>query len=285
MRYNSGASYADCYPGAVMKGITYLILILLLYGLGIILLMWSVLIFFYQYIVAFGMADEVLSAFLNPRILSALWISITSSVATACLSIIFGVPLAYLFAVKDFRMKPILETLTIDVPQTFPPVAEGIILLLMLGPDSPFHINIAFTYYALVVAKFFVCAPFVIAFTTRKFREVQESGFDITARTLGAYELQVFSTIYVPLALNDILAGAALSWARAMGELGAGLIFATVIPFKTEDIPMYIATNSSATASALAATILGTTASIIALLSFKTITPGSGLWKALFYRV
>ncbi len=268
-----------------MKGIVNWILVGVLYALGVLLLMWSVFIFFYQYFAAMSMAPEVLKAFMSPRILSALWISLTSSVATACLSILFGVPLAYLFAVKNFKMKPILETLTIDVPQTFPPVAEGIILLLMLGPSSPFNINLAYTFSALVIAKFFVCAPFVIAFTTRKFREVQETGLDITARTLGAHELQVFSTIYVPLAVNDIIAGASLSWARAMGELGAGLIFATVIPFKTEDIPMYIATNSSATASALAATILGTTASIIALLSFKTITPGSGLWKALFYKV
>jgi ABC-type sulfate transport system permease component len=261
------------------------LLMLILYGLGIILLFWSVFMFFYQYIAAIGMSGEVAKAFMNPRILSALWISLTSSFATAFLAILFGVPLAYVFAIKKFRGKTILETLTIDVPQTFPPVAEGIILLLMLGPESPFHVNIAYTYLALIFAKFFVSAPFVIAFTTRKFREVQETGLDVTAKTLGANEFQVFCTIFVPMAFKDIIAGSSLCWARAMGELGGSLIFAGVIPFKTEDIPTFIATNSAATAPALAATILVTTASIIALLSFKKITPGSGLWKVFFYRI
>lgn len=268
-----------------MKQKIQLILMIILYSLGIILLTWSILIFFYQYIAAFSMSSEVLKAFLNPRILSSLWISLTSAVATALLSILFGVPLAYFFAIKKFKGKTILETLTIDVPQTFPPVAEGIILLLMLGPNSPFHINIAYTYLALILAKFFVSAPFVIAFTTRKFREVQETGLDITAKTLGANEFQTFWTIFIPLAFKDIIAGTSLCWARAMGELGGSLIFAAVIPFKTEDIPTFIATNSSATAPALAATILVTTASIIALLSFKKITPGSGIWKVFFYEI
>lgn len=268
-----------------MQRITQSLLMLVLYAFGILLLFWSVFIFFYQYIAVFGISQEVLPVFISPRILSALWISLTSSFLTAFLAVLFGVPLAYLFAIKKFKGKTILETLTIDVPQTFPPVAEGIILLLMLGPDSPFHVNIAYTYLSLIVAKFFVSAPFVIAFTARKFREVQETGLDITAKTLGANEFQVFWTIFVPLAFKDIIAGASLCWARAMGELGGSLIFSGVIPFTTEDIPTFIATNSAATASALAATILVTTASLIALLSFKTITPGSGLWKVFFYRI
>lgn len=261
------------------------VLMFILYALGIILLTWSLFIFFYQYIAALGMPHKVLGSFTNPRILSALWISFTTAIATALLSILFGVPLAYLFAAKKFKGKKLLETLTIDVPQTFPPIAEGIILLLMLGPDSPFHINIAHTYVSLIIAKCFVSAPFVIAFSTRKFREIQETGLDVTAKTLGANEFQVFWTILVPLAFKDIIAGTSLCWARAMGELGGSLLFAGVIPFKTEVIPTFIATNSSATAPAIAATILVTTASIIALLSFKTISPGGKLWQAFFYEV
>ncbi len=257
---------------------------LMLYALGIILLTWSMFIFFYQYIVAFGMGSEVLRAFVSPYILSALWISLTTAIATAFLSIMFGVPLAYLFAMKKFIGKSLLETLTIDAPQTFPPIAEGIILLLMLGPDSPFHIDISYTYFALILAKFFISAPFVIAFTARKFGEIQEAGLVVTAKTLGASEFQIFWTILVPLSFKDIVAGASLCWARAMGELGGSLLFAGVIPFKTEIIPTFIARNSSATASAIAATILVTTASIIALLSFKTISPGSKLWHAFFYK-
>ncbi len=265
-----------------MKSATQWIFLSILYALGTMLLAWSLGIFFYQYIAAAGIADSVFAALSNPNILSALWISITSSFATAFLSILFGVPLAYLFAVKNIPGQTFIETLTIDVPQTFPPVAEGIILFLMLGPKSPFHINLSYTYSAVVLSKFFVCAPFVIAFTMRKFREIQTTGLDLTAKTLGANEVQVFWTILVPLAYKDIIAGTSLAWARGMGELGASLIFAGIIPFKTEDIPLYIAVNSSATAPALAATILVTTASIMALLAFKAITRGNTLWKGLF---
>ena len=268
-----------------MKKSTHYISMLLLYALGIILLLWSMFVFLYQYIVALTMPGSVLHALTNPRIISALWISLASSFATVFLAIIFGVPLAYLFAVKNVRGKVILETLTIDVPQTFPPIAEGIILLLMLGPNSPFHINIAYTFTSLVIAKFFVSAPFVIAFTTRKFRETQETGLDTVAKTLGANEFQVFRTIFLPMAFKDIVAGSSLCWARAMGELGGSLIFSGVIPYKTEDIPTFIATMSAETSLALAATILVTTASLVALLSFKKITPGGGLWKVFFYRI
>ncbi len=255
---------------------------IILYALGSLLLAWFLIIFFYQYIIAIQKIDKILPVFANPRILSALWISVSSSCITALLSIFFGVPLAYIFAVKNIRYKSLLETLMIDVPQTFPPVAEGIILFMMLGPDSPFGINIAYTYLAIVLAKTFVCTPFVVSFAARKFRETQTTGADITAKTLGASESQVFWTIFVPIAFKDIIAGTALCWARGMGELGGSLIFAGIIPFKTEDIPTFIAVNSSALIPALAATILATTASLLALLSFKAFTKERTTWKGFF---
>jgi molybdate transport system permease protein len=257
----------------------------IVYTLACTILIWTLFIFLYQYIAGFGIAKSVLAAFKNPRILMALWLSITSACVTTIIAIIFGVPLAYFFAIKEFRGKVLLATLTIDVPQTFPPIAEGIILLLMLGPQSPFKINIAYTFMALVIAKLYVCAPFVIALSLRRFKEIQESGIDLTAQSLGATPFQVFRTVFIPMAYKDTMAGVALCWARAMGELGGSLIFAGIIPFKTEDIPTFISVMSSDTASALAATMLVTTASILALLFFKVITSGSGLWKALFYKI
>ncbi len=259
-----------------------LLLMLLLYALGFTLLGWSIFIFFYQYIAILGHSHEVLRSFVNPEILAAAWLSISSSCITVLISIIFGVPLAYIFAMKNFKGKEFLETLIVDVPQTFPPVAEGIILLLMLGPNSPFNINIAYTYTALIFAKLFVSAPFIIAFSVRKFREIQESGLDLIARTLGANEIQLLLTLFLPLAAKDIASATSLCWARAMGELGGGLIFAGIIPYKTEDISTYIATHSKETAPALAATILVTTASLIALLIFKRFTHGRKPWKGFY---
>lgn len=236
-------------------------------------LAWLIFTFLYQYILALGSWKELWHAMQDSIILSALWLSFASSVVTVIFGVIFGVCTGYLFAVKNFRGKALLEVLSIDVPQTFPPVAEGMIYLLMLGPQSPFNINIAYTFTALVVAKIYICTPFVISLSARKFKEIHKSEIGFTARALGATPSQVFRTIFLPLASKDILAGSALCWARAMGEIGGSLIFAGVISYKTETIPSYIVTNaSSLTIGALAATILVTTASALALVAFKVIT-------------
>lgn len=248
-------------------------LIYLLYfisGLTLVFLVGTIL---FQYYLALGSAREVFAAFGDHRILSALWLSIASSVITTIVAVMFGVPLAYVFATKQFRGKVPLETIAVDVPQTFPPVAEGMIFLLMLGPTSPFHVDLTLTFTALVIAKFFIAGPFVVATVARRFREIQKSGIDLIARSLGANPYQVFTTIFIPMALTEIAAGSVLCWSRAMGELGGSLIFAGVVPFKTEVLPTFIALNSTTlTVGALAATILGTTASILALVTFKKIT-------------
>jgi len=174
---------------------------------------------------------------------------------------------------KDFPAKSLIETLAIDVPQTFPPVAEGVIFLMMLGPNSPLHVNLAFTFAALVIAKFFISSPFVVSFTARRFREIRKSGINLTARSLGANPFQVFMTIFLPLSLREIAAGVSLCWSRSMGELGGSLVFAGVIPYQTEIIPTYIAYQvRTFTIETLAATILVTTASTLALVSFKRFT-------------
>ncbi len=244
--------------------------ILVLYFLSTLLIVFAVSTILYQYVAALGSLGEVIKAIGEYRILSALWLSITSSIAATVVALILGIPLAYVFATKDFFWKSMVETLVIDIPQTFPPVAEGIILLLMLGPTSPIGINLAYTFYALVIAKVFIAGPFVVSFVSRKFREIMKSGMNLTARSLGADPFQVFTTIYLPLSVNEIAAGAAMCWARAMGELGGSLIFAGVIVGQTETIPTFVATSSQTLLiPSLAASILVTTASALALFSFK----------------
>lgn len=245
-------------------------LIIIIYLLAAILLLYSITVFLYQYIAALGSLSKVITAFTNERILIALWMSVASSFITLIIAIILGIPLGYVFAMINFKGKSLIETLAVDVPQTFPPVADGIIYLLMLGPHSPFHINLAFTFTALVIAKFFTSAPFVISFTARRFREIKLTNLDLTARSLGATPFQVLFAIFIPQSYKDIGAGASLCWSRAMGELGGSLIFAGAIPFKTETIPTFVATEAhTLTIEALAASIMITTASTLALTSFK----------------
>ena len=241
-----------------------------LYFLGSLIALFSVSVILYQYVAALGSWDAVWQAMGTDRVLSALILSITSSVAATVLAIFLGVPLAYILATRDFALKTVLETFVIDVPQTFPPIAEGIILLLMLGPASPFGVNLAFTFEALILAKLFIAGPFIVSFVSRRFRDIRKSGINLTARSLGADRFQVFTTIYLPLSIYDIAAGSAMCWSRAMGELGGSLIFAGVIAGRTETIPTFVSVGATTlTNAALAATLLGTTASTIALLSFK----------------
>lgn len=252
-------------------------LIYILYILAACLLLFSVFTILFQYLAALGSPGRVIAAIGNDRILSALWLSITSSIVTTIIALIFGIPLAYVFAMKQFRGKLLLETMVVDVPQTYPPVAEGMIFLLMLGPTSPFHVNLTFTFAALVISKFFIASPFVVSLVARRFREIQQTGLNLTARSLGANPFQVFKTILLPLSARDIAAGSTLCWSRAMGELGGSLVFAGVIPFKTEVIPTFVATEAKIlTIEALAATILVTTASTLALVTFKSITTRKG---------
>lgn len=245
----------------------------LLYMIGGLFLCWSIFTFLYQFIAAIGSWRGVLASWQESRILSALWLSVLSSFVTVFFALLLGVPLAYIFAVKHFRGKALFETMAVDVPQTFPPVAEGIIYLLMLGPDSPFSLNLAYTFTALVIAKVYVCAPFVIATVARQFRNIQQTGLDMTARSLGASPWQTLVWIFIPMSLKTIAAGAALCWARAMGELGGSLIFAGVIVYKTEIIPTFIAMQASTQSiAALGASIIVTGFSALALVAFKQLT-------------
>lgn len=205
-------------------------------------LSWSWIIWFaipYLFLLAtFLVRFDAVSTVLNDsRFWAAFAISVASALIVVILTALFSIPVAYFLTYHQERYSSILEPLLIDIPQTFPPVAVGVIYLFMLGPQSP--INIAFTFAAVVIAKLLVSAPFTIGYTLRKFREIRDSKLDLVARSLGAGTGNVVSRILVPLARRDITAGLTLSWARAMGEFGGSLIFAGVIAYKTEVLPTY----------------------------------------------
>ncbi|MBI3443127.1 ABC transporter permease subunit [Candidatus Woesebacteria bacterium] len=225
------------------------------------------LFLFVTFFVKFGAASTVLS---DSRFWSAFFISVISAVIVVILTAFFSVPMAYFLTYHSPRYSNIIEPLLIDIPQTFPPVAVGVIYLFMLGPQSP--INIAFTFVAVVIAKLLVSAPFTIGYTLRKFREIRDSKLDLVARSLGANTGNVVSRILIPLAHRDITAGLTLSWARAMGEFGGSLIFAGVIAYKTEVLPTY--TNRVVGANpflALAATTVLTFFAIVTIVAVRSL--------------
>ncbi len=206
--------------------------------------------------------------FSDSRFWAALGISLVSAFVVIGIAVFFAIPTAYFLAYRRFRYQNLVEAMLIDIPQTFPPVAVGVIYLFTFGTNSP--IDLAFTFAAVIIAKLIISAPFVLSYTLRKFREIRESKLDLVARSLGAGTGDVMFRVLLPLAKKDIATGLTLSWARAMGEFGGSLIFAGVIAYKTEILPTY--TNRVVGVDpflALAATAIMTAFALFALVIIR----------------
>jgi len=159
-----------------------------------------------------------------------------------------GIALGWLLARKEFYGKSLLDAL-VNVPLVLPPVVTGYFLLLVLGPtgyigrylDAYLGITLAFDWSGAVIAAAVVSFPLLV----RAVR-VAVSGVDPkledAARMLRAPERDIFFRITLPLAANGIIAGAILAFARALGEFGATIVFASNIPGKTQTIPLAIFT-------------------------------------------
>jgi molybdate transport system permease protein len=190
------------------------------------------------------------------------------SLQTTCIALIFiillGTPLAYRLAKGEFRGKRTLEVI-LQMPIVAPPAVAGVGLLLVFGqrglfghPLSFFGIHIAFTSIAVIMAQIFMAAPFFIA-TARQAFEAVDSQLLSASRTLGVNKAKTFWRVTFPLALPGILTGIALSWARALGEFGATMMFAGNLPGKTQTLPLAIYTaleSDSDVAVAISALLL-----------------------------
>lgn len=211
--------------------------------------------------------------FADPRFWAAFWISLASAFIVVALSAVFAVPAAYTLVFGRFRNTYLIETLMIDIPQTLPPVAVGVVYLFAFGPGSP--LALAYTFTAVVIAKIVVAGPFALSHTLRRFREIKETKLDLIARSLGADTTQVLFKVLIPMSRRDIASGLTLTWARAMGEFGGSLIFAGVIAYKTENLPTY--TNRLSQSDpylALGATVIMVAFALVALVAMKKLADG-----------
>jgi molybdate transport system permease protein len=179
------------------------------------------------------------------QVIQAVVLSLTTSVIATVLVIVLGTPLAYLLARHEFRGKVVLETL-IDLPMVLPPAVAGVALLMAFGRRgllgehlSSLGLELAFTQVAVVLAQMFVAAPFFVksalAGFTRVEREAEEA-----AQIDGADGWTVFWRITLPLTWPALFGGAIMTWARALGEFGATIIFAGNFPGRTQTMPLAI---------------------------------------------
>ncbi|MBA0052674.1 molybdate ABC transporter permease subunit [Streptomyces sp. AJS327] len=181
-----------------------------------------------------------------PGVTEALRLSLLVSGWALGLSLLLGVPLAWVLARVDFPGKALVRALVL-LPMVLPPTVGGVALLLgfgrrgLLGPwlEETFGLVLPFHTSGAVVAATFVAMPFLVISLEGALAGLRP-GYEETAASLGASPLRVFATVTVPMVAPGLAAGAALTWARALGEFGATITFAGNLPGTTQTLPLQV---------------------------------------------
>lgn len=182
----------------------------------------------------------------SPGVVEALHLSLVVSLWALGLSLILGVPLAWLLARVEFKGKALVRSLVL-LPMVLPPTVGGVALLLgfgrrgLLGPwlEGTFGITLPFHTSGAVVAATFVAMPFLVISLEGALGGLKPS-YEETAASLGSTPLRVFFTVTLPMVAPGLVAGAALTWARALGEFGATITFAGNLPGTTQTLPLQV---------------------------------------------
>jgi molybdate transport system permease protein len=216
-------------------------------------------------LVARGVATGALAvAATSEAVLTALALSLVTTTVAMMATILLGFPLAFVLARRSFRGRWLVEAV-VDLPIVLPPSVAGLALLLVFGRRGLVGeslgivgLEIPFTTLAVVIAQVFVAAPFFIRSARAGLASVDRDLED-AARVDGASETHLFRRITIPLAAGTIAAGIVMSWARALGEFGATIMFAGNIEGRTQTLPLVVYAEFQAgdlEASVAAASIL-----------------------------
>jgi molybdate transport system permease protein len=191
----------------------------------------------------------------------ALVLSLWTSLVTVAAAVLFGTPVAYILARVRFPGRPIVDAV-VDLPIVLPPTVAGVALLTAFGRrgllGEPIEDWTGFTFgfstLAVIMAQALVAAPFYVRAARGGFVAV-DAQLERVAYTLGAGRLRTFWRIVVPQAWPSLAAGIILCWARAMGELGATIIFAGNLEGETQTMPLAILQSFEGSALGLAGAV------------------------------
>ncbi|MFP3872676.1 MAG: ABC transporter permease subunit [Candidatus Natronoplasma sp.] len=182
--------------------------------------------------------DRVLS---DPKALNSIFISLTAALSATFIGLLFGIPLSYVLARRDFPGKSFVEGM-IDLPMVVPHTVAGIALLVVFGrhgsvgsPLNAAGINFVDAFPGIVVAMLFVSIPFIVNQVREGFEDV-DPRLEQVAMSLGADRKKTFLTISFPLVKRNIVSGGVMAWARAISEFGA----VVVIAYFPMSAPVYI---------------------------------------------
>ena len=181
-----------------------------------------------------------------PGVLAALRLSLICSLGALGLSLLFGVPLAWLLARVPFRGRNLVRALVL-LPMVLPPVVGGVALLLAFGRngiagqwlDRLAGVTLPFTTLGAMLAETFVAMPFLVITVEAGIRAMDRR-YEDAAATLGAGRWRTFRLVTLPLIAPALAAGGALCWARALGEFGATITFAGNLPGSTQTMPLAV---------------------------------------------
>ncbi|MGY1616010.1 ABC transporter permease [Geodermatophilus sp. SYSU D00691] len=200
----------------------------------------------------------------EPEVGEALRLSLVSATLATAVSLVLGVPLAWVLARTRVRGRAVLRAL-VTVPLVLPPVVGGVALFLVLGRQGlvgqwlyeTTGLSIPFTTTAVVIAETFVAMPFLVISVEGALRAA-DARFEDAAATLGADRWTTFRRVTLPLVAPGVAAGAVLCWARALGEFGATITFAGNFPGTTQTMPLsvYLALQSEPDAAIVLSLLL-----------------------------
>jgi molybdate transport system permease protein len=217
--------------------------------------------------------DELTAA----ETLDALKLSMVCALGAAALSLLFGVPLAWVLARADFPGRRLTRAV-VTLPLVLPPVVGGVALFLAFGRRGLigehlhdwFGLQLPFSTAGVIVAETFVAMPFLVIAVEGGLAGA-DTRYEDAAATLGASRWTVFRRVTLPLVAPAIAAGAVLSWARALGEFGATITFAGNLPGTTETMPLAIFGRFEAgrTDSAIALSLVLVVVSVAVLVALR----------------
>lgn len=190
--------------------------------------------------------DRLASYLSGPGVRTAFRLSMITASAATLIVLAGGIPLGLWLARARFRGVTVVRAI-VAVPVVLPPVVGGIALLAAFGRngllgetlDTLFGLQLSFTTTAAILAEAFVAFPFVVLSVEAAARQAGDR-FEEAAATMGAGRARVLWRVTLPMLAPSIAAGAALAWARALGEFGATLTFAGSLPGTTETLPLHV---------------------------------------------
>ena len=174
----------------------------------------------------------------TPEAAAALRLTLVAGAVVAAVNVVTGTLIAWVLVRDDFRGKRVIEVL-VDLPFALPTIVAGLVLLSLYGPNSPVHIDLAYKTSGVLAALLFVTLPFVVRTVQPVLLEFDRE-MEEAAACLGASRLTVFRRVVLPNLMPAILAGASLSFARAISEFGSTVLISGNLPFKTQVAAVHI---------------------------------------------